>query len=521
MNSNPLLNVFIGAVVVVLGGLAGYNFGGPATPSTLFRVSTNDGSTERVVFDRSGGAEMAPNSSPPRPHQALANRGGGRGGGGNGRQGNEETGDGVVQGSSSVPAGTGQQRSGVDSAGAVVAAAAAAGSGKKNNNKIIHKNRERDSASRDGGGGTPTMAAAAAAGGGGNHPYPAVHPERCASAEYRHGMRRKRKKKEYGSVSAIYDSPDQIAARKGYVHLDCRGQWGNHLGQYAVARIVAEELNFGLWVCPTLLDENWKKGHIFPQLGELAFDAASMQGLEEVDYGKHAYHLPEMVHNSTPRKLHMWGYPFDDFWLFGEYRNRIREFFKLDVGCIYWNQSYPEPEDVVVHVRGYNCHNDASIKAVEKLNFDPTESFADPPFEYYQAILEKMKTEQGGWRKLWVASRCGLLDPVAARIAKEFGAVLTPSAEVHGDMADFLFLSASKRLIMSQSTFAWWAAFLGGGEREVHYPLVGEWWGKRPRHRLYPEEARYVFHDLYETPFKMFLSREQIQPGIDALKPVW
>ena len=99
-------------------------------------------------------------------------------------------------------------------------------------------------------------------------------------------MRRKRKKKEYGSVSAIYDTPEQIAGRKGYIHLDCRGQWGNHLGQYAVARIVAEELNFGLWVCPTLLDANWKKGHIFPRLGELAFDETQMKGLEEIEYGK-------------------------------------------------------------------------------------------------------------------------------------------------------------------------------------------------------------------------------------------
>ena len=214
---------------------------------------------------------------------------------------------------------------------------------------------------------------------------------------------------------------------------------------------------------------------------------------------QHSYHLQELIKNNTPRVLHMWGYPFDDMWLFGKYRERIREVFKLDVGCIYWNQTYPEPEDVVVHIRGYSmedCKEQrtpsrmATLISAESLigknmsigdkpNFNPKESFVDPPFEYYRAILEKMKAEQGGWRKLWLASRCGLNDPVAARIAKEFGAVLTPPAEVHGDIADFLFMSVSKRLIMSQSTFAWWAAFLGGGEREVHYPLVGEWWGKR------------------------------------------
>ena len=26
---------------------------------------------------------------------------------------------------------------------------------------------------------------------------------------------------------------------------------------------------------------------------------------------------------------------------------------------------------------------------------------------------------------------------------------------------------------------------------------VREWWGASPRHRLYPDEDRYTFHDLY------------------------
>jgi len=50
------------------------------------------------------------------------------------------------------------------------------------------------------------------------------------------------------------------------------------------------------------------------------------------------------------------------------------------------------------------------------------------------------------------------------------GARLAPAAERFADTADWLFMRAARRLIMSQSTFAWWAAFLGNAT-EIHYPV--------------------------------------------------
>jgi len=40
-----------------------------------------------------------------------------------------------------------------------------------------------------------------------------------------------------------------IRGRRGVVVLECPGQWGNKLGAYILARIVAEELGWGLEVC--------------------------------------------------------------------------------------------------------------------------------------------------------------------------------------------------------------------------------------------------------------------------------
>ena len=66
-----------------------------------------------------------------------------------------------------------------------------------------------------------------------------------------------------------------------------------------------------------------------------------------------------------------------------------------------------------------------------------------------------MKEKQGGWGTLWIAARCGANSPVAERLIADYGAQLTPAVEVHAEIADFLFMAASTRLIMSQSTFSW------------------------------------------------------------------
>jgi hypothetical protein len=357
-------------------------------------------------------------------------------------------------------------------------------------------------------------------------PFSNSWTERCKGPEtsYRQGHRRKLKRKtDYVAVSRSQDTTDIVEHRVGQVHLDCRGQWGNWLGQYAIARIVADKLNFGLDVCPMLLDKNWQKGHIFPGLVELGVDMSKLDNgqVPTIELGKHAYNVRKMLTNSTPRILHMWGYPFDDVWPFEHFKPEILKFLKPDIGCIYWNQSYPGTDDVVVHIRSYNsdsCGGQTEETGTRRREpkFSPNETFVDPPYKYYKQILDKMKAGRG-WKKLWLASRCGLKDVVAERLAEEYGAILTPLAEVHPDTADFLFMLASRRLVMTQSTFAWWAAFLGGGAEEVHYPLVGEWWGKRPRHRLYPSESRYIFHDLYAD--RMFLTREDIETDIASLKP--
>lgn len=50
-----------------------------------------------------------------------------------------------------------------------------------------------------------------------------------------------------------------------------------------------------------------------------------------------------------------------------------------------------------------------------------------------------------------------------------------------GEIEDFTFLKYSKKLIMSHSTFSWWASFLGDQEK-VYVPMYKHkgWWKTNP-----------------------------------------
>lgn len=81
---------------------------------------------------------------------------------------------------------------------------------------------------------------------------------------------------------------------------------------------------------------------------------------------------------------------------------------------------------------------------------------------------------------------------VAKLLEQHYGARLTPQAEQEQSMmGEFVFMLKATRFIMAQSTFSWWCAFLSTAT-EIYFPLVGDWWNKNPRFRLYVNEDRYV-----------------------------
>ncbi len=62
---------------------------------------------------------------------------------------------------------------------------------------------------------------------------------------------------------------------------------------------------------------------------------------------------------------------------------------------------------------------------------------------------------------------------------------------------DYYFMLHASKLVLSASTLAWWAGWLGSA-KEVHFPQIGFWHPESIRTDvdLMVNENRYVYHDL-------------------------
>jgi len=323
-------------------------------------------------------------------------------------------------------------------------------------------------------------------------PFPSRRLDRCKHFKFAHG--RVRALKDYSVLQATTDSVVQNK-RTGLVHLICRGQWGNRIGEYVFSRLLADELGFGLRIEGGLLDENWKKGHLFPGMAEIPYNVRANAALPKEAFTSHSINLSVVVADRTPRTIKVAGFPFDDIDAFWQHRKTIREdYLAVDIACLFWNiTEWPQPTDVVIHLRAYDGFCDAVVHdAVGE--FDPHRTFVNPPFDYYDRILNRMK-QRGSMGTVWLAARCREADPVARALVKKHGARYVPLTAMHQDVTEWLWLVAASRLVLAQSTFSWWAAFLSNAS-EIHFPLAGEWWGRNARFRLYPNDSRYIYHDM-------------------------
>jgi len=116
------------------------------------------------------------------------------------------------------------------------------------------------------------------------------------------------------------------------------------------------------------------------------------------------------------------------------------------------------------------------------------------PFSYYQKIIE-----EGKWEKIHIVTE-SKDDPMVLKLSRLFGAqVRSGSVE-----EDFCFLRSSKNIVLSVSTFSWWAAWLSEAVR-IDLPVAGIWNPEvRPEVDLrVSDEDRYLFHyPAFQRPWR-------------------
>jgi hypothetical protein len=152
-------------------------------------------------------------------------------------------------------------------------------------------------------------------------------------------------------------------------------------------------------------------------------------------------------------KITILGYPQRyEYYAFN--KNKITEWLKIENEDDY---ETPSPNDIVVHIRlgdyvnlGWNL-----------------------PIEYYQSILQRET-----YKKCYI-----ITDDPKNTILKEIiadGAIVVDNSKFGQmqTMADFVFAKNAKKIIISPSTFSWWAAFLGNGT--VYFPCIKYPWIKNP-----------------------------------------
>ncbi len=213
------------------------------------------------------------------------------------------------------------------------------------------------------------------------------------------------------------------------VEVQYKARLGNNLFQYCLGRIIAEELGHSLTAPPI-------PG--FPGTKQILTGHSVSEPIQKI--GGNGISLEAILCDRTPRRIILDGW-FQRSEYYVPYRDQIRSWLAFD-------ESIRVPDvavDLVVHVRRTDY---------------VTVGWA-LPFSYYErAICELLP--QGG--HIWIVTD-DPADPFFVPF-RRFNTRFFPG----GALEQMLFMARAPRLIISQSTFSWWPAFLAR-DQQVACPM--------------------------------------------------
>jgi Glycosyl transferase family 11 len=246
------------------------------------------------------------------------------------------------------------------------------------------------------------------------------------------------------------------------------GRLGNNLFQYGLGRIIAEHHGLAFECIPAAVDPTFNflgrsvdSGPLvtladltasFPHApmrlpGTVVEHPVEQYEIKPVapdsEWLGHDLDLPRLLADPTPRQIRLAGY-FHRAEYFVPYRDRLRTWFRP--------RSIPmpfaiHPRDVVLNIRR---------------GFDFGILQWTLSLSYYHRILERMR-DVG---QVYVCGTC--IDAQVQRGLARYDPIYYDATPIE----HFNFLTRFNRLVISNSTFAWWAAFLSDAT-EIYGPPTG------------------------------------------------
>lgn len=246
------------------------------------------------------------------------------------------------------------------------------------------------------------------------------------------------------------------------IRIKYHGQIGNRLFQYSLGRILSTELNFGLQAKPIAGFNNTVS------YGKRSF---LCQFRKPQTLTGHNINLESILSKKSHRFITLAGY-----FMRYEYYKKYKEAIKKD--WLFQAKRFQFGErDISIHIRSGNIWQVNSPGHVHGAH-------CALPFSFYQSILE-----QPHWDNIYIVTA----DPddlMVLKVARQFSAHVQSSSVDD----DFNFLMSSPNVVLSVSTFSWWAAWLSDAKR-IFFPISGLFDPSfRPDINLVPDdEPRYQF----------------------------
>ena len=229
------------------------------------------------------------------------------------------------------------------------------------------------------------------------------------------------------------------------------GGAGNHLFQYCLGRIIASNLGFHLDIVPAHSGLDLIPGCLDSVVGKVYE--------EPVDQLPPYIELEDILTNLQPRKIELRHF-FQNSKYFVPYREDIIRWLRLP------NKVVPTGS-LVVHIR-LGDYDDLSRLS----------------YEYYANAIDSIDHDN------LVICTDSPDEPFIKKFM-HYNPTISRGSWYH----DFCYIMGANKIVLSQSTFSWWAAFLSEANQIV-FPLPKSgWWSDRTSIDLRINHPRYIYVD--------------------------